>query len=157
MKIRILDGQTFGRDCGVDYCSARTDDNVRVVSAHSIGGTFGESTMSKQKIPQKLVPWLEAKKRHRLSDVQVQRRSELGMNPKKLGKLDNHKQEPWKLPLPQFIEKCYLKTFKRAGPRKPFRWAARLARRPPRQSRQRQTKHRRSRGKATLRPSRRWT
>ena len=40
------------------------------------------------------------------------------MNPKKLGKLDNHKQEQWKLPLPQFIEKCYLKSFKRARPEK---------------------------------------
>jgi hypothetical protein len=30
---------------------------------------------------------------------------ELGMNPKKLGKLDNHDQEPWKLPLPEFIRK----------------------------------------------------
>ena len=32
------------------------------------------------------------------------------MNPKNWGSLDNHKQEP-ELPLPQFIEKCYLKTF----------------------------------------------
>jgi hypothetical protein len=74
--------------------------------------------MHNQKIPQKLIPWLEAKKRHRLSDMHVQMARELGMNPKKLGKLDNHKQEPWKLPLPQFIEKCYLKTFKRARPEK---------------------------------------
>ena len=74
--------------------------------------------MSKQKVPQKLIPWLEAKKRHRLSDMHVQMARELGMNPKKLGKLDNHKQEPWKLPLPQFIEKCYLKSFKRARPEK---------------------------------------
>ena len=74
--------------------------------------------MSKQKIPQKLIPWLEAKKRHHLSDQHIQMARELGMNPKKLGKLANHKQEPWKLPLPQFIEKCYLKSFKRARPEK---------------------------------------
>jgi hypothetical protein len=75
--------------------------------------------MSKQKkLPQKLIPWLEAKKRHRLSDMHIQMARELGMNPKKLGKLANHKQEPWKLPLPQFIEKCYLKSFKRARPEK---------------------------------------
>jgi hypothetical protein len=74
--------------------------------------------MSKKKIPQKLIPWLEAKKRHRLSDMHIQMARELGMNPKKLGKLDNHKQEPWKLPLPQFIEKCYLKSFKRPRPEK---------------------------------------
>jgi hypothetical protein len=52
------------------------------------------SLMSKQHLPQKLIPWLEAKKRHRLSDMHVQMARELGMNPKKLGKLDNHKQEP---------------------------------------------------------------
>ncbi len=74
--------------------------------------------MSKRKIPQKLLPWLEAKKRHHLSDMHLQMARELGMNPKKLGKLDNHKQEPWKLPLPQFIEKLYLKRFKRPRPEK---------------------------------------
>jgi hypothetical protein len=36
---------------------------------------------------------------------------ELGMNPKKLGKLDNHRQEPWKAPLPEFIEHVYRKRF----------------------------------------------
>jgi hypothetical protein len=76
------------------------------------------SSMRKQKVPQKMIPWLEAKKRHHLSDMHIQMARELGMNPKKLGKLDNHKQEPWKLPLPQFIEKCYLKSFKRARPEK---------------------------------------
>lgn len=70
----------------------------------------------KSKIPQKLQPWIEARRRHHLSHAQVQMARELGMNPKKLGKLDNHKQESWKLPLPQFIEKCYRKTFKRDRP-----------------------------------------
>jgi hypothetical protein len=41
---------------------------------------------------------------------------ELGMNPRKLGKLDNHKQEPWKAPLPQFIEHIYEKRFGRTRP-----------------------------------------
>jgi hypothetical protein len=72
--------------------------------------------MGKQRIPQKLIPWVEAKKRHRLTDVQIQMARELGMNPKKLGKIDNHKQEPWKAPLPQFIERLYLKRFKREKP-----------------------------------------
>jgi hypothetical protein len=72
--------------------------------------------VSQQKLPQKLIPWLEAKKRHRLTDAQVQMARELGMNPKKLGKLDNHKQEPWKVPLPRFIEELYLKRFKRSQP-----------------------------------------
>ena len=41
---------------------------------------------------------------------------ELGLNPRKFGKLANHKQEPWKLPLPQFIERIYFKHFKKERP-----------------------------------------
>jgi hypothetical protein len=41
---------------------------------------------------------------------------ELGMNPKKLGKLDNHDQEPWKLPLREFIGKLYFKRFSKGRP-----------------------------------------
>jgi hypothetical protein len=33
-----------------------------------------------------------------------------------LGKIDNHKQETWKAPLPQFIEEIYFKRFKREEP-----------------------------------------
>lgn len=55
-------------------------------------------------IPERLRVWIDARKRHHLSDVQVQMACELGMNPKKLGKFDNHEWEPWKLPLPEFIE-----------------------------------------------------
>lgn len=57
--------------------------------------------------------WMVAQKRHRLSDKQVQMARELGLNPDKLGKIDNHKQEAWKAPLPQFIESIYFKRFKR--------------------------------------------
>jgi hypothetical protein len=41
---------------------------------------------------------------------------ELGLNPRKLGKLDNHHAEPWKQPLPQFIEGLYVKRFGRERP-----------------------------------------
>jgi hypothetical protein len=41
---------------------------------------------------------------------------ELGLNPKKLGSIANHKQEPWKAPLPQFIEEIYEKNFRRERP-----------------------------------------
>ena len=41
---------------------------------------------------------------------------DLGMNPNKLGKIDNHDQEPWKLPLPQFIAKIYFKRFGKERP-----------------------------------------
>ncbi len=70
-------------------------------------------------IPQKLRPWIEARRKFRLSHAQVQMARELGMNPKKLGKLDNHKQERWKLPLPLFIEECYWKRIGKEQPDDP--------------------------------------
>ena len=66
--------------------------------------------------PADLQAWVEARKRHRLSHAQVQMARELGMNPRKLGKIDNHKQEPWKAPLPRFIEHLYRKRFGREAP-----------------------------------------
>ena len=60
--------------------------------------------------------WIEAKKRYRLSDTHIQMARELGMNPKKFGSLANHKQEPWKAPLPIFIEDIYFKRFKKEKP-----------------------------------------
>ena len=41
---------------------------------------------------------------------------ELGLNPKKFGKLVNHQQEPWKLALPDFIVKLYFKRFGKTAP-----------------------------------------
>ena len=38
------------------------------------------------------------------------------MNPKKFGSLANEKQEPWKVPLREFIAQCYLKSFGRSEP-----------------------------------------
>ncbi len=60
--------------------------------------------------------WIDAKKKFRLSDTHIQMARELGMNPKKFGSLDNHKQERWKAPLPEFIEDIYFKTFKKETP-----------------------------------------
>ena len=65
---------------------------------------------------QKMQVWIDARKRHHLSHAQVQMARELGMNPAKLGKLDNHDQEPWKMPLPQFIEETYHKRFGKSCP-----------------------------------------
>jgi len=64
----------------------------------------------------KMQAWIDARRRHHLSHAQVQMARELGMNPAKLGKLDNHKQEPWKLPLPQFIEELYVQRFGKTAP-----------------------------------------
>jgi len=68
--------------------------------------------MAKKKKPnQKMQAWIDARKRHKLSHAQVQMARELGMNPRKFGKLDNHDQEPWKMPLRQYIEHLYFKQF----------------------------------------------
>ena len=64
----------------------------------------------------KLRDWITARKRHGLSHAHVQMARELGMNPTKLGKIDNHQQEPWKLPLPRFIEQLYFDRFGRERP-----------------------------------------
>jgi hypothetical protein len=60
--------------------------------------------------------WIEARKRFHLSHAQVQMARELGMNPRTLGSLDNHKQERWKAPLPIFIEQLYRKRFGKPQP-----------------------------------------
>jgi hypothetical protein len=72
--------------------------------------------MKKDFIPQELKPWIEARKRFHLSHAHIQMARELGMNPRKFGGLDNHKQEPWKVPLPQFIEQLYFKSFGKERP-----------------------------------------
>jgi hypothetical protein len=41
---------------------------------------------------------------------------ELGINPKKLGGMANHKREPWKAPLPDYIEELYEKRFGKTLP-----------------------------------------
>lgn len=55
--------------------------------------------------------WAIAKTKYRLNARQIAMAKELGMNPKKLGKLVPNKSEQWKLPLGEFIEKCYRKRF----------------------------------------------
>jgi len=70
----------------------------------------------KAKPNQKLQALIDARRRHRLSHDQVQMARELGMNPKQLGKLDNHDQEPWKIPLRQYIESLYFERFGKQRP-----------------------------------------
>src|ERR1700692_2324301 len=73
-------------------------------------------TKKQPRIPANLQPWIDARRKFRLSHEHVQMARELGMNPRKLGKLDNHDQEPWKMPLPQFIAHLYFRTFGRERP-----------------------------------------
>jgi hypothetical protein len=70
----------------------------------------------KDKPNQKTQAWIDARKRHKLSHAQVQMARELGMNPSRLGKLDNHDQEPWKLPLGEYIGHIYFKRFGKERP-----------------------------------------
>ena len=51
----------------------------------------------------KIEKWVVAQKKHKLSDKHVQMARELGLNPDKLGKIDNHKD-------------IYFKRFKREEP-----------------------------------------
>jgi hypothetical protein len=57
--------------------------------------------------------WAAAKKRHRFSVDVIQMAKALGLNPKKFGSIDTHKQETWKEPLPDFIRTLYYKRFKK--------------------------------------------
>ena len=74
--------------------------------------------MAKKKawLPAKLHPWLEARRRYRLTDMQIQMARELGLNPRNFGGYANHRQEPWKRPLGEFIEYLYAKRFKKERP-----------------------------------------
>jgi len=62
-------------------------------------------------VPKKLKPWIDARKKYCLSHSQVQMARELGLNPKKLGGIANHKQEPWKMPIQEYIEHLYQKRY----------------------------------------------
>lgn len=71
---------------------------------------------NKTKRNQNMEGWIDARRRHHLSHAQVQMARELGMNPTKLGKLHNHDQELWKMPLREYIERLYLKRFGKPSP-----------------------------------------
>jgi hypothetical protein len=73
-------------------------------------------TKKQLRIPAKFQPWIDARRKFHLSHEHVQMARELGMNPKKLGKLNNHDQEPWKVPLPEFIGRLYFKRFGKVRP-----------------------------------------
>ena len=81
-----------------------------------VPSTGANQMAKKKKIPDKFKIWVDARKRFHLSHEQIQMARELGMNPKKFGKLANHNQEPWKAPLPDFIESLYYKRFCKEHP-----------------------------------------
>ena len=67
-------------------------------------------------LPNELKPWADARQQFRLSHAHVQMAHKLGLNPKKFGGLANHRQEPWKVPLPDFIAQLYFKRFGKTMP-----------------------------------------
>ncbi len=70
----------------------------------------------KLRIPEEMQRWIDGRRKFHLSYAYVQMACELGMNPRKLGGLASHKQEPWKVPLPVFIERLYQNRFGKARP-----------------------------------------
>src|ERR1700738_2175626 len=79
---------------------------------HFFRQVIGVPILSKEVIAQRTndyQKWVQA-------FAQTQMARELGMNPRKLGVLARGRQEPWKLPLPEFIGKCYRKSFGRSEP-----------------------------------------
>ncbi len=70
----------------------------------------------KTRIPHKFHPWIDARKNFRLSNAHIQMARELGLSPKRFAKYADRKDQPWKLPLPEFIESLYEKQF---GKRRP--------------------------------------
>jgi hypothetical protein len=70
----------------------------------------------KQRIRPDLQRWIDARRTFHLSHAHVQMARELGMNSRKLGGLANQGQEPWKAPLPLFIEQLYEKRFGQPRP-----------------------------------------
>lgn len=75
------------------------------------------SRMAKKiKTNHQMQKWIDARRRRHLSHSHVQMARELGLNPAKLGKIDYHRQEPWRLPLPRFIEQLYFERFGKTTP-----------------------------------------
>ena len=64
----------------------------------------------------KIEKWKKAKRQYHLTDMHIQMARDLGLNPKKFGSIANHKQQPWKSSLPDFIEDLFFKHFKKERP-----------------------------------------
>ena len=69
-----------------------------------------------KKLSPKYQTWVDARKKFHLSHAQIQMARELGLNPNKFGKMANHRQESWKLPIGEYIEELYEKHFGRSQP-----------------------------------------
>ena len=68
------------------------------------------------RIPPKLQPWFDVRRELGLSNASIQMARELGMNPRKLGRLVPSTSQQWKASLPEFIAHCYEKSHGRRTP-----------------------------------------
>ncbi len=87
--------------------------------------------MAHKPLPATFQLWRVARQKYHLSDAYVQMARELGLNPKKFGSLANQRQEPWKVPLAEFIAELYVKRFGKTRPERVLpleEWAAERAR-----------------------------
>jgi hypothetical protein len=87
---------------------------------------------------QKMQAWIEARKRHHLSHAQVHMARELGMNPAKLGKIDNHKQQPVEAALAAVYRRAQLQAVRQDFPRSSSVYRGAM---PPRSSEERRKAH----------------
>ncbi|MFK8111064.1 MAG: hypothetical protein AB8B91_02620 [Rubripirellula sp.] len=70
----------------------------------------------KKRIPHKFHRWIEARKKAKLSNAHIQMARELGMNPKRLVIQAAQSAQPWRLPLPAYIEACYEEKYGKKRP-----------------------------------------
>lgn len=70
----------------------------------------------KNRIPHKFHPWIAVRNKFKLSDAHVQMARELGLSPKRFDSMANHKNQSWKLPLPEYIEALYEKAHGKTRP-----------------------------------------
>src|ERR1700732_4870038 len=69
---------------------------ARTGSRPIVTGCAEQYAKGTKALPPDVQAWVTARKRYHLSHTQVQMARELGVTPGKLGKIANHRQEPWK-------------------------------------------------------------
>jgi hypothetical protein len=69
-----------------------------------------------KRIANKFLPWIDARKKHRLTHTQVHMARELGLNPRRMGGYAGNANEPGRLSLGEFIESLYFKRFRKELP-----------------------------------------
>lgn len=69
-----------------------------------------------KRIANKFLPWIDARKKHRLTHMQVQMARDLGLNPRRVGGYAGNDKDPDKLSPGEFIEALYFKQFRKDRP-----------------------------------------